>query len=80
MKFMFIFVWKRIREMNDNLIVRIFANVTLFISIWVTLTNRLIQGYTFNKFALIKYACTFVAITCIEKQFQSKKTLLALKN
>ena len=58
--------------MNDNLIVRIFANITLFLSIWVTLTNRLIQGYTFNKFTLIKNACTFAAMISTENQFQSE--------
>ena len=34
-KFMFICVWKRMRDMNDDLIVRIAFRWTLFISIWV---------------------------------------------
>ena len=38
-KFMFICVWKRMRDMNDDLIVRVIANWTLFISIWVPTTG-----------------------------------------
>ena len=38
-KFMFICVWKRMRDMNDDLIVRVLTNWALFISIWVPTTG-----------------------------------------
>ena len=34
-KFMFICVWKRMRQMNDDLIVRLALNWTIFLSIWI---------------------------------------------
>ena len=39
MKFMFLCVWKRMPDMNDNLIVRIFVNWAIFISILVPTTG-----------------------------------------
>ena len=37
-KFMFICIWKRMRDMNDKLIARIILTWVIFISIWLTLT------------------------------------------
>ena len=37
-KFMFICIWKRMRDMNDKLIARIILRWVIFISIWLTLT------------------------------------------
>ena len=34
-KFMFICIWKRMRQMNDDLIVRLAVNWAIFISIWI---------------------------------------------
>ena len=39
MKFLFICVWKRMRDMNDDLMVRIFVNMAIFIGIWVPTTG-----------------------------------------
>ena len=38
MKFMFICIWKRMRDMNDQLIARIILIWAIFISIWLSLT------------------------------------------
>ena len=38
MKFMFICIWKRMRDMNDQLIARIILRWAIFISIWLSLT------------------------------------------
>ena len=40
-KFMFICIWKRMRDMNDKLIARIILRWVIFISIWLTLTAPL---------------------------------------
>ena len=37
-KFMFICIWKRMRDMNDKLIATIILRWVIFISIWLTLT------------------------------------------
>ena len=37
-KFMFICIWKRMRDMNDNLIASIILRWAIFISIWLSLT------------------------------------------
>ena len=39
-RFMFICVWKRMREMNDDLIVRILVNSSIFLSVWMTINNE----------------------------------------
>ena len=38
-KFMYICVWKHMRDMNDDLIVTILVRTTVFISIWVSTTG-----------------------------------------
>ena len=38
-KFMYICVWKSMRDVNDDLVVRIVINISIFISIWVPVTG-----------------------------------------
>ena len=38
-KFMYICVWKSMRDINDDLVVRIVINVSIFISVWVPATG-----------------------------------------
>ena len=50
-KFMFICVWKRMRDMNDKLIARIILRWAIFISIWLPLTAPVNTTSSFgNKF------------------------------
>ena len=35
-KFVYICVWKRMRQMNDDLIVQILINWTVFLSLWIS--------------------------------------------
>ena len=45
-KFLYICVWKHMRDMNDDLIVNIIVRIALFISVWVSTTglwNRKIE-------------------------------------
>ena len=44
LKFMFICVWKRMREMNDDLIARIIVIWAIFISIWFSTLKMVLEG------------------------------------
>ena len=43
-RFMFICIWKRMREMNDDLIVKIALNCSVFLSVWTGLTDFTLIG------------------------------------
>ena len=43
-RFMFICVWKGMRELNDDLIVKIAFNCSVFLSIWMSLTDFTLEG------------------------------------
>ena len=50
-KFMFVCIWKRMRDMNDKLIARIILRWAIFISIWFPLTAPVNTTSSFgNKF------------------------------
>ena len=50
-KFMFICIWKRMRDMNDQLIARIILRWAIFVSIWLPLTAPVNTTSSFgNKF------------------------------
>ena len=38
-RFLFICIWRRMREMNDDLIVAILVNCSMFLSMWATFTD-----------------------------------------
>ena len=52
-KFMYICVWKHMRDMNDDLIVIILVRTSVFISIWVSTT-----GFNHRKGAKVHALCT----------------------
>ena len=53
LKFMFVCIWKRMREMNDKLIARIILRWAIFISIWFPLTAPINKASSFgNQFCL----------------------------
>ena len=52
-KFMYICVWKHMRDMNDDLIVTILVNTAIFISIWVPTT-----GFSNRKGGEVEWLCT----------------------
>ena len=52
-KFMYICVWKHMRDMNDDLIVTILVRTSVFISIWVSAT-----GFNHRKGAKAHALCT----------------------
>ena len=52
-KFMYICVWKHMRDMNDDLIVTILVNTAVFISIWVPTT-----GFSNRKGGAVEWLCT----------------------
>jgi hypothetical protein len=41
---MFICVWKGMRQLNDDLIVKIAFNCSVFLSIWMSLTDFTLEG------------------------------------
>ena len=50
-KFLYICVWKHMRDMNDNLLVAFVIRLSLFISVWIVsvgFVNR--KGYTSDRF------------------------------
>ena len=50
-KFLYICVWKHMRDMNDNLLVAFVIRLSLFISVWIVsvgFVNR--KGYTAERF------------------------------
>ena len=50
-KFLYICVWKHMRDMNDNLLVAFVIRLSLFISVWIVsvgFVNR--KGYTSERF------------------------------
>lgn len=52
-KFMYICVWKSMRDLNDNLVVRIVINISIFISVWVPAT-----GFVNRKGSSVENFCT----------------------
>ena len=55
-KFMYICVWKHMRDMNDDLIVTILVRISLLISVWVATT-----GFNHRKGAKSHAMCTGIS-------------------